>query len=285
MIETGAGTLCVSGDLGRPGMLLMEPPEPFEGADWVIMESTYGDRRHDATDSIDELEQVVRRAHGRGAVLLIPAFAVGRVQSILTALHRIFRAGPDLTMPVYIDSPMATNVSKLYIEHADYHRLELNQIADVFGTAEFVRSVDESKELNRLSGPAVIIASSGMISGGRILHHLKAHAGNENNIICLSGYQAPGTRGADIENGVPEVKIHGKYVPIRAEVTGLDSFSAHADQQELLDWLTAAERKPREVFLVHGEPVAADVLRRRIQEELPGCPVYAPEYRDSVALH
>ncbi len=283
MISTGAGTLCVSGDLGRPQTPLMIPPDPFEGADWVLMESTYGDRLHADRDPVEELADVVVPTLDRGGILMIPAFAVGRVQTVLYCLHRIFEAGLAARVPIYIDSPMATDVTDLYHRYPDAHRLERDEIAAVCRQAEFVTSANDSKRLNREKGPMVIVSSSGMLTGGRILHHVKAHAGDPENTLCLVGYQAPGTRGADLVAGRPAVKIYGDYVPVNAEVVQVDSFSAHADQAEILEWLGGCETPPQEVFLVHGEAYASDTLRRRIVETL-GCRATVAEYRDTVSL-
>ncbi|MBN2490060.1 MAG: MBL fold metallo-hydrolase [Planctomycetes bacterium] len=283
MLETPGGTLCISGDVGRREMVIMSAPLPFPGADWLVLESTYGDRLHSDRNPLDELEAVVRTAVASSSVLLLPAFAVGRSQALLYGLDRIFARNERLRVPVHLDSPMATDVTELYHRYPAYHRLERDDVARFCRMADFVNSVEASKELNRARGPRIIISSSGMIEGGRILHHLKAHAGDPRNVIGLTGFQAPGTRGADIEAGAKAVKIHGDYVPIRAKVVKLEAFSAHADQAELLAWVSAAPRPPRAIFLVHGEPVACDVLRRLLAERV-GCPVHVPEYRETVAL-
>jgi len=283
MVGSQDGTLCVSGDLGRPDMPLMVEPDPFEGADWVLLESTYGDRLHADIDPVKELAAVVVPTLGRGGILMIPSFAVGRAQAILYCIHRIFKENMTPRVPMYIDSPMATDVTELYYKYPDFHRLEQNEVENVCRQATFVNSVDESKRLNRRKGPFIIIASSGMMTGGRIMHHVKAHGGDPGNTICLAGYQAPGTRGADIAAGAKSVKVHREYIPINAEVVQLDSFSAHADQGEILQWLGTAGKKPERVFLNHGEPASSDALRRRIQETMD-CRVRVVEYRDSVTL-
>jgi len=283
MLETPEGTLCISGDLGHPDTPLMTPPEDFEGADWLVLESTYGDRLHPDLDPIDELEPIVRRAVERSGVLVIPGFAVDRAQTHLDCLHAIFQRDESLRVPVYLDSPMATDVTELYEKNPEYHRLNADEIARVCRVARIVNTVRDSQELNDLDGPMIIVSASGMVEGGRVVHHIKAHGSDSRNMICLSGYQAPGTRGADLAAGAKAIKIHGSYVPIHAEVAQLRTLSAHADQTDLLEWASGAARPPRTVFVVHGEPVAADVLRRGLAERL-GCPVTVPEYRETVEL-
>lgn len=267
-VRSPQGTVVFSGDLGRSDDLLMYPPVPPPEADWIVVESTYGDRLHPATDPIQEIAGILRRTLQRGGTLLMPSFAVGRAQVLLYCLHEIFRQEPDLQVPVYVNSPMATSATALYQRFVDYHRLSKDECAAVCDVAVFVRSVDESKALNERKGPMVIISASGMATGGRVLHHLRTLAPDERNTILLPGFQAPGTRGADLAAGVDSVKIHGRYVPVRAEVKQLGLLSAHADRQDLLDWLRACPSKPHEVFVVHGEPSASDALRRHVKDEL-----------------
>jgi metallo-beta-lactamase family protein len=282
-VRSPQGSVVFSGDLGRSDDLLMRPPAPPPEADWIVVESTYGDRLHPETDPVQEIAGILRRTLQRGGTLLMPSFAVGRAQTLLYCLHEIFRKQPGLQVPVYVNSPMATSATALYQRFVDYHRLSREQCAAVCDVAEFVRSVDESRELNARKGPMVIISASGMATGGRVLHHLRTLAPDERNTILLPGFQAPGTRGADLAAGVDSVKIHGRYVPVRAEVVQLGLLSAHADRQDLLDWLRAAPKPPREVFVVHGEPAAADALRRRVKDEL-GCPVRVSGYREIATL-
>lgn len=283
LVSGDGGAVLFSGDLGRDDDLLMRPPQPPAGADWIVMESTYGDRSHGDADPIEALAEVAKRTAARGGVVLIPSFAVGRAQTLLLCLHELFRRelAPDLR--VYVNSPMATDVTRLYQRHAAYHRLSRGRCAEVFGAATFTRSVEESKELAAQRFPAVILSASGMATGGRVLHHLKALAPDHRNTILLPGFQAPGTRGASLAAGDATVKIHGRHVPVRAEVVTLDVFSAHADRDGLLGWLSRASPMPRRVFLVHGEPVPADTLRRCVEETL-GVPACVPEWRESVEL-
>lgn len=267
-VSDGRTQVLFSGDLGRADDLLMRPPAPPDGADVVVMESTYGDRLHGDEDPVEAIGSVVSRVRRRGGVVLMPSFAVGRAQALLLCLHRYFEKHPEERVPVYVNSPMATDVTALYRRFTDWHRLSAEHCAEVCDVAHYVRSVDESRELNERRGPLVIVSASGMATGGRVLHHLRALAPDPRNAILLPGFQAPGTRGAAIAAGAEAVKIHGRYVPIRAEVAQLDLLSAHADRDGLVDWLESARQRPRRVFLVHGEPVSADVLRRTLHERL-----------------
>ena len=279
----GPRSILFSGDLGRPVDPLMFAPAPPNEADWVVMESTYGDHRHPPVDAEATLARILRDTIARKGVLLIPAFAVGRAQSLLYWLNRVFDNGSAPRIPVWVDSPMASDVSTLYQEFATYHRIPPNEIRDVLGGARFVASVEESKNLGRQSGPMVIISASGMMTGGLILHHVKSFGPREDTTILLAGFQAPGTRGAALLAGADELKIHGAYVPIRARVESLEVLSAHADQAELLAWLGAAPRPPRRAFLVHGELAAAEALCVRMRDHL-GVHATVPTHLASVQL-
>jgi metallo-beta-lactamase family protein len=282
-VEWEGRSILFSGDLGRANDLLMAPPQAPDAADTVIIESTYGDRAHAAADPLSELANVINRTAARGGVILIPSFAVGRAQALLYCLHllREQRRIPDL--PAFLNSPMAADATRIYQEHRAEHRLTPEQCVAMCSAARIVNSVEESKRLNDMRFPAVIISASGMASGGRVLHHLKAFGPDARNSILFAGFQAAGTRGAAMVGGARTVKIHGQQVPIRAEVTQLDSLSAHADRDELLAWIGALPSAPQRVFVTHGEPVAADSLRQAI-EERHRWPCSVPEYRDVVEL-
>jgi len=275
--------LLFSGDLGGYEDLLMKAPEAPGEPDWVVIESTYGDRLHDDADPFETVAEVLERVIARGGSLLIPSFAVGRTQTMLFCMYEIFRRGLAREVPVYVNSPMATNVTDVFRRSAQYHRLSPELVEEVCRVARYVRTPDESRKLSESRYPMVIISASGMASGGRVLHHLKALAPDHRNTILIPGFQAPGTRGAAILAGARSVKIHGSYVPVRAEVVEVDLFSAHADQHDLLRWIKGCKKTPSEVFVTHGEPVAADVLRRTISDRF-GWTASTPEYRDSVEL-
>jgi metallo-beta-lactamase family protein len=261
----------------------MRPPARELAADCVVIESTYGDRLHDPADPLQPLGDAIRRTYARGGVVVIPAFAVGRAQTLLYALYRLRRANAVPEMPAFLNSPMAIDVTELYHRYRAQHRLSFEECAGMCQAAKFVRSAAESKLLNRRRGPMVIIAASGMATGGRVLHHLKAFAPDPGNTILLAGFQAGGTRGATIAAGAPQVKIHGEYVPVRAEVVQLDNLSAHADQRGLLAWLRGLASPPKRAFVTHGEPGASDTLRRLVEERF-GWPCTVPDYKETIDL-
>jgi metallo-beta-lactamase family protein len=281
-ISWTGGSILFSGDLGRSDDLVMRPPESPEQADYVVVESTYGDRRHRDVDTLMALADVVNRTAARGGVVVIPSFAVGRAQTILHCIHLLKKAHRIPDMPVYLNSPMAADATRIFRHHLDEHRLSAEQCATMSKEVTIANTVEESKRLNTLTFPSIIVSASGMATGGRVLHHLKTYAPDARNTILFAGFQAAGTRGAALVGGSEAVKIHGAYVPVRAEVANLDTLSAHADRGQLLAWLGAL-RTPKRVFVTHGEPVAADALRLAI-EERHGWPVTVPEYLESRKL-
>ena len=282
-VEWEGRSILFSGDLGRAHDVLMMPPALPEAADTVVIESTYGDRAHADTDPLTELAAVINRTAARGGLVVIPSFAIGRAQALMYCLHLLRQQHRIPDLPAFLNSPMAADATHIYREHRAEHRLTPEQCEAMCTAARIVNSVEESKRLNDMRFPAVIISASGMASGGRVLHHLKAFAPDQRNSILFAGFQAAGTRGAAMVSGARTVKIHGQQVPIRAEVTQLDSLSAHADRDELLAWIGALPSAPQRVFVTHGEPVAADALRQAI-EERHHWPCSVPEYRDTVEL-
>lgn len=272
-----------SGDLGRRDDPIMLAPETPDTPDYLVLESTYGDRVHDRTDPGAQLAEILNRTFARGGMVIVPAFAVGRVQSLLYWIARLKSAGDIPDIPVYLDSPMAINVTNAYSKHLSDHRLNPSECAEMCGAATFVNSVDESKWLDTRSMPFIVIAGSGMATGGRVLHHLKAMAGSWRNTVLFTGFQAPGTRGSTMVGGGSEVKIFGEYVHVNAEVVQLDTLSAHADYEETLAWLSGFRGGIRHIFLNHGEPAAADGLRRRIAERF-GWPCHVVESMETARL-
>lgn len=260
--------IAFSGDVGRPDDPIMRPPMPFAHADYIVLESTYGDRLHEAADPATQLAEVFERTFAQDGVVVIPSFAVGRAQTILHYIAQLKASGRMANVPVYLDSPMASSVTQLYRHHVGEHRLSMTEANAISHAAEMVRTVDESKAVSARRGPMVVIAGSGMATGGRVVHHLKTFAPDSRNTIVLVGYQAAGTRGAALAGHVPAIKIHGDYVPVRASVVSLSSLSAHADYRELTDWLRSIAVAPKRVFLTHGEPASADALRRHLDESL-----------------
>lgn len=276
-------TVLFSGDLGRPDDPVMAAPAHVAKTDYLVLESTYGDRRHDASDPKEKLAQVINRTVARGGVVIVPAFAVGRAQLLMHFIHALKQDGRIPDVPVYLNSPMAANATRIYVDHLGEHRLNAAQCEALFATVKIVNSVEESKQLNSRRGPMILISASGMATGGRVVHHLKAFAPDPLNTVLFAGYQAAGTRGAAMLRGTDAIKIHGEYVPLRAEVASIDNLSAHADYSEIVDWLRHFERPPQRTFITHGEPEAADALRRRIEESL-GWSTSVPDYRETVAL-
>jgi metallo-beta-lactamase family protein len=266
LVEWAEGSALFSGDLGRDHDILMRPPQPPAAADYVIVESTYGDRLHEAEDPATLLAETINRTAARGGIVVVPAFAVGRAQALMYLVATLKREGRIPDLPVFLNSPMAANATELYHKHRADHRLDPLECQRMCDAAKVVNSVEASRKLNQMRYPAVIISASGMATGGRVVHHLKAFAPDHRNTILLAGYQAAGTRGAALAASAREVKIHGDYVPVRASVVNLGSLSAHADRRVRLAWLGRLPRAPRRVFVTHGEPVAADSLRQAIEE-------------------
>lgn len=274
-VTAGHASVLFSGDLGRPDDRLMRPPEPPGRPDYIVMESTYGDRLHGDADPEELLGEVIRRTVARGGVVVIPAFAVGRAQSLLYAVYRLKAARRIPDVPVYLNSPMAIDMTEIYHRYRIQHRLSFEQCEGMCHAATMLRTAEQSRALNSRHEPAVIIAGSGMATGGRVLHHLKSLGPDARNSIVLAGFQAGGTRGARLQNGERRIRIHGEEVSIEAEVISLPGMSAHADAAQLLAWLAAAEAPPQQVFLNHGEPGPADALRVRIERQL-GWPALVP---------
>lgn len=272
-----------SGDLGRYDDPVMLDPVSVRDADFLVIESTYGDRRHEKRDPEDAIAEIVARTVGRGGTVVIPAFAVGRAQSLLFHLERLKAKGRLANVPIFLDSPMAIDASEILCRHLDDHRLSEKQCRMACGIARYVRKAEESKALTANPMPKIIISASGMATGGRVLHHLKRYAPDSKSTILFAGFQAAGTRGAAMVAGADTIKIHGQYIPVRAEVANLSMLSAHADVDEILRWLRGFERPPRLTFITHGEPVASDALRRRIEEEL-GWTCTIPEHQEKVDL-
>ncbi|WP_363349375.1 MBL fold metallo-hydrolase [Methylocystis echinoides] len=272
-----------SGDLGRYDDPLTVDPEPIDGAHYLIVESTYGDRLHDRRDPKEALGSVVEKTIRRGGTVIVPAFAVGRAQMLLYYLEQLKASGRLANVPIYLNSPMAAEASELFVRYGDDQKLSDEQRRRACAVAKYVQSVEESKALNDDETPKVIISASGMATGGRVLHHLKKCLPDPRNTILFSGFQAAGTRGAALVSGADSVKIHGEYVPVRAEVENLTMLSAHADADGILRWLRNFTNPPRMTFVTHGEPTAADTLRRRIQDEL-GWRCVAPEQLERATL-
>ncbi|TSE19905.1 Ribonuclease [Tepidimonas alkaliphilus] len=269
LVEVGGRRILFSGDLGRADDLMMRPPDPPPQADAVVVESTYGNRQHPDTDLIEELAPLLARVAARGGTAVVPVFAVGRAQALLHAIAQLKRQRRlPAALPVYLDSPMAIHATALLERHLEEHRLSLEAIHAMTRDVTAVMSPEDSQAIAHQRGPKVILAGSGMATGGRVLHHLKLYLGDRRHMVILTGYQAPGTRGDALQRGAASLRIHGEDWPVRAEVAQLRSASAHADAEGLLAWQRTIPNPPRQTFVVHGEPDAADALRCRIEREL-----------------
>jgi len=276
-------TLLFSGDLGRPNDPLMYPPAIVQAADYLVLESTYGNRLHKKIDPVDELADIINRTAARGGVIIIPAFAVGRAQHMLYLMYqlKIKKRIPDI--PVYLDSPMAKDATDIFKKYAALHRLDPELSQKVCEIATYINSREESKELDKESSPKIIISASGMLEGGRVLHHIRAFGPDEKNSIVFTGYQAAGTRGADITNGKRELKVFGEKIPVNAETKILSNMSAHADYEEILVWLSHFNHHPSKIFITHGEPDAAQSLKEKIEERYQW-PCVVPDYLQTETL-
>jgi len=277
-------SILFSGDIGRPNDILMKTPVRIKQADYLVLESTYGNRLHDHTDPKIKLAEVINQTTIRKGVVIIPVFAVGRAQELLYYIYLLKSSGGIAKdIPVYLNSPMAVDATAIFNHYSGEHRLTPEQSNALCHTAHIVNGVEESKRLNETKGPMIILSASGMATGGRVVHHLKAFAPNPNNTILFVGFQAAGTRGAAMLDGVESIKIHGEYVPVRATVEFIPNLSAHADFSEIIDWLSGYETPPKKTFITHGEPVAADAMRLHIEEKLHW-DVVVPDYLETVTL-
>jgi metallo-beta-lactamase family protein len=283
-------TVGFSGDLGRNNHPFLVGPQPIGDVDVLLVESTYGDRIHEAGDPSDALAATINRTLDRGGSVLIPAFAVDRTEVVLHHLARLVRAGRiPRGVPVYVDSPMALSALAVYRRAFDRHDPDIragvgsadHQFA-VPGLRE-VREVEESKALNQPHAPSIVVSASGMATGGRVVHHLAHWLPDARNTVLLVGYQAQGTRGRKLLDGVSELKMLGRYVPVRAEIVDFSQFSVHADAAELLDWVAAASQPPDTVYVVHGEPAASAALARNVRDKL-GWTAVVPRHGERVRL-
>ncbi len=290
MSESGGHRLVFSGDIGRPHMPIIRDPDPPTGPiDTLIIESTYGDRVHESiSDSEEKLAEIIRRVAARGGKVLIPAFAVGRTQELVYSLHQLSENGKIPNIPIFIDSPLAVDATAVFRMHPEIFDQAERFIASTksildFPMVRYVRDVNDSKKLNQLNGPAVIIAASGMCEAGRILHHLANNVGDHRNLVLLAGFQAEHTLGRRIQEGQTQLKILGEIYERRAEVATLGGYSAHADRNELRDWVRKLGGPIKRAFVVHGEPGPAAAMAGLLKEE-GVAEVIVPKQGDSFSL-
>ncbi|MGO9639897.1 MAG: MBL fold metallo-hydrolase RNA specificity domain-containing protein [Candidatus Acidiferrales bacterium] len=277
-----------SGDVGRYSQPILKDPEPPPRCDVLLCESTYGDRDHPTDPADTALADIINRVARRGGVIVVPAFAVGRTQALMYVIRQLEDAGRIPPLPVYVDSPMAISATELYLRHKEDHDLQFTQ-EEAHGnpldahTLHIMRTVDQSKQINDVKTPAIIISASGMATGGRVLHHLAQRLPDPRNAVLLAGFQAEGTRGRLLEEGVKLLRIHGQDVPVRAEVKNLGQFSAHADRGEILRWLSGMPAPPKMTYMTHGEPQASAALKSLIESKM-GWRVSLPAYRQKSDL-
>ena len=282
-LSLGTTSLTFTGDVGRPVDPVMKPPDPLRATDFLVVESTYGDRRHPQGDLADEVAKLVNETVERRGTIVVPAFAVGRAQHLLHLLAILKAERRIPPVPVFLDSPMAIDATGLFCHHKIDHGVSDAACTLMCKLPEYTRTSDESKAIDRRTDSMIVISASGMATGGRVLHHLKRFLPDQRNAVLLVGYQSAGTRGRALADGTDELKIHGQYVPVKARVVQLQGLSAHADYREMLDWLAASKISPRRVFVTHGEPSAADALRRRLVDEL-GWSASVPSLGDTQVL-
>jgi metallo-beta-lactamase family protein len=288
--------LLFTGDVGRvrdqkiaPGKVVHSGPQEGESADLVVLESTYGNRTHPKEDPLPELASLITATANRGGSVVVPAFAIERTQKFVFILKHLMESGQIPRMPVFCDSPMAIKAVEVFLKHDEEYSDETREMIRKYGSPlqwpgfTFASTPEESKRINAAVMPSVIISSSGMVTGGRILHHLVQRLPDPRNLVLFIGFQAPGTRGFTIKNKSDEVKIFGDFVPIRAQVVALEQFSDHADPPELLQWLRTFRNQPATTYLVHGEPDASGKLRDLMQKEL-GWNVQLAEYLEKVEV-
>ncbi len=285
----GAETVLFStGDLGRSDQPVIKNPETIERADFLLLESTYGNRVHEDNDILSYLQTLIEQVAPRGGSLIIPAFAIGRSQSVLYFLRQLEEAGKIPALPIFLDSPMAVSAVSVYCSHLEEHDFEMESLmaeACVLetGSVRLVKTTEESKALNQFKGPCIIISASGNLSGGRILHHLKSRLPNSRNTVLFVGYQPEGSLGRLISEGKKEVKIHGKRIAVNARIEVLDGLSAHADSEEILEWVSHIKHPPSRIFLVHGEPEAQESLKGKLEKVITS-KIVIPEYLEEIEL-
>jgi metallo-beta-lactamase family protein len=267
-LEINGQSIHFTGDLGRDNDPLMLPPDAYSGSDILITESTYGGKKHPEIDPEDELALPLGRVLGRGGTVVIPAFAVGRTQALLLHIWRLMQSGRIPRVPIFVNSPMARSATASYEKHQEEHRVSPAEFDEIYSFAHMVNSVEESKKLNMNRSSKIIIAASGMMSGGRVLHHLVEFGQDPNNGIVITGYQAGGTRGRKLQDGADAIRIFGRDVPIRAEIFSIESMSAHADGVQIVDWIGKSESPPKIIYITHGEPESSEELRLRIKHQL-----------------
>ncbi len=283
VVSDGKKTVTFSGDLGRPDELLMKAPTHLTQTDFLILESTYGNKIHEKSDSIDTLGKFINEGIAKKGMIIIPVFAVGRAQMILYCLYQLKQKKIIPDLPIFLDSPMAIAATNLFCSYPDEHRLNISLCKEIFDIATYTQTTQDSRKIDYSASPAIIITGSGMADGGRALHHFKYFISNPKNMVIFVGFQAQGTTGHELVHGAQEIKIDEDWYHVHAKINLIDTFSAHADSHELLEWLDSFKHTPKKVFLTHGELKASQALKRKIKKQF-GWTVIIPKYGESFDL-
>ncbi len=283
VVKSKDTSILFSGDLGRPNSPIVHNPSNVPLVDYIVCESTYGDRLHSDVDPKERLDEIINRTVAKGGKIIIPAFSVGRTQKILYYINQLKNNGriPDLT--VFLDSPMSIKVTTLVDDYEEEDKLTREQYEDIYKSVKFCVTREQSKRILNYPDPAIIISASGMATGGRVLHHIANYGPKPNCTIVFAGYQAEGTRGRDLQDGKNEIKIHGEMVHVRAKIEKLANMSDHADSKEILEWLKTMPGKPKKVFITHGELTSSEALSKKIEKEL-GWETEVPDYLETEKL-
>ncbi|MFY9287943.1 MAG: MBL fold metallo-hydrolase [Alphaproteobacteria bacterium] len=277
-------TILFSGDLGRPNDPVIKAPTAPSQADYLVIESTYGNKRHDPVNPIDQLEQIITDTAARGGAVIVPSFAVGRAQSLIYYIHVLKKSQRIPNIPVYLDSPMAINATDIMEKYLSEHRLSKAICSAMTNAVTYVHTPEESKKLDENHFPKIIIAASGMATGGRVLHHIEHLGPDHRNTIVFAGFQAGGTRGDRMLRGEKDIKIHGTMVRINAEIDQLHSVSAHADYKEIIDWCKHLQKPPITTFITHGEASASEAMKNHMEQSLPQWSCVIPHHSQTVKL-
>ncbi len=278
-MDVNGKRIVFSGDIGRPGDAMLQHREKPGKADILFVESTYGDRYHPSVSTESIILEIINHAISSHGPLIVSSFTIDRAQDFMYVIWKLKHKGKIPDIPVYLDSPMGTDVSKLFIKYSNWLNSDSKIFADVFRDTRMVTSIQETFHLANDKSLKIVIAGSGMLNGGRVLHYLEKQLGNPKATVVLPGYQAEGTRGRHLSEGAPEIKLHGKYYEVKARIEHIKTMSSHADQKELLSWMSGIKNTPEKVFIVHGEPQSSDALRVKIRDTY-GWEAVLPHYRD-----
>ncbi len=283
IISDGKEKLTFSGDLGRPDQFILKSPPPLKQTDFLVIESTYGDRLHEKSDTMQMIGEVVNATVAKKGMLIIPCFAVGRTETILYCLYQLKQKKVIPDIPIFLDSPLAISVADLLCDFKDEYLLSPDECKNMLKVATYTRTAAESKKIDRDDLPAIIIAGSGMADGGRVLFHLEHFISDPKNTVLFVGYQAEGTEGYALVHGAKTIRIYNESYSVQAAIKEITNLSAHADYEEILEWLSHFENNIKKVFITHGEREAAEALKYKIEERF-GWRVIIPTYLESFDL-